>query len=84
MWEVTDEVRASRLQRFVVPRDEQSNFESEKLWSKVSEAIAKDDQVFFSTVAAFSQGLAQLFLLSSFILFLSLHRKKERQKQQLS
>jgi len=44
LWEVTDEVRASRLQRFVVPRDEQSNFESEKLWSKVSEAIAKDDQ----------------------------------------
>ena len=47
MWEVSDEVRASRLRRFVVPREEQSNFESEKLWSKVSEAIAKDDQVFF-------------------------------------
>ena len=47
LWEVSDEVRASRLRRFVVPREEQSNFESEKLWSKVSEAIAKDDQVFF-------------------------------------
>lgn len=44
LWEVSDEVRASRLRRFVVPREEQSNFESEKLWSKVSEAIAKDDQ----------------------------------------
>jgi len=44
LWEVSDQVRASRLRRFVVPREEQSNFESEKLWSKVSEAIAKDDQ----------------------------------------
>ena len=44
LWEVTDEVRAARLKRFVVPQDEQNEFESTKLWRKVSEAIANDDQ----------------------------------------
>ena len=44
LWRVTDEVRAARLGRFLVPLEEQGNFESEKLWRKVSEAIAKDDQ----------------------------------------
>ena len=28
----------------MVPQEEQSNFESEKLWRKVSAAIANDDQ----------------------------------------
>lgn len=44
LWQVTDEVRNSRLQRFVVPMEDQSEFESARLWNKVSEAIANDDQ----------------------------------------
>ena len=44
LWEVTDQVRAARLKRFVVPQEEQLDFESTKLWRKVSEAIANDDQ----------------------------------------
>ena len=44
LWEVTDEVRAARLKRFVVPKEEQQDFESTKLWRKVSEAINNEDQ----------------------------------------
>ena len=35
----------NRLKRFTVPMDEQNEFESAKMWRKVSEAIEKDDQV---------------------------------------
>jgi len=44
LWKVTDEVRQSRLKRFIVPMDEQGDFESVKLWRKVSTAIENDDQ----------------------------------------
>jgi len=45
LWEVTSEVRASRLARYTVPVDEQTEWESGRLWRGVSKAIAKEDQV---------------------------------------
>jgi hypothetical protein len=44
-WKVSPEVRQRRLKRFTVPLEEQSEFESAKLWRKVSEAIEHDDQI---------------------------------------
>ena len=46
-WKVNPEVMGNRLKRFTVPMDEQNEFESAKMWRKVSEAIEKDDQVKF-------------------------------------
>ncbi|XP_071954625.1 oxysterol-binding protein-related protein 8-like isoform X3 [Antedon mediterranea] len=43
-WAVTPEVRSKRLPRSTVSFDEQGNFESEKLWVHVAEAIKKGDQ----------------------------------------
>lgn len=37
-------MRQSRLKRYTVPMEEQTEFESANLWRKVSEAIEKDDQ----------------------------------------
>jgi hypothetical protein len=36
LWEVTPEVRAQRLKRFTVPLEEQTEWESAKLWLQVS------------------------------------------------
>ena len=44
LWNPTKQVIESRLQRYIVPLDEQKEFESELLWLKVSEAIRKCDQ----------------------------------------
>ena len=44
LWEVTDEVRNSRLKRFTVPMEKQNEFESVRLWQHVSKAIEDDDQ----------------------------------------
>ena len=44
-WKVSPEVIQNRLKRFTVPMDEQTEFESAKMWRKVSDAIEKDDQV---------------------------------------
>ena len=44
LWEVTEKIKSSRLKRFTIPLEEQSPCESEKLWIKVSEAIANEDQ----------------------------------------
>ncbi|XP_078488779.1 oxysterol-binding protein-related protein 8 [Ciona intestinalis] len=44
-WSPTEEVRKSRLKRYVVPLEQQVEFESEGLWRKVSSAIDKQDQV---------------------------------------
>jgi hypothetical protein len=44
LWNPTKEVIERRLKRFVVPVDKQSEFESERLWLKVSEAIRVSDQ----------------------------------------
>ena len=38
-WQVTDEIRGARLKRYVVPCEEQTEFESKRLWKNVSEAI---------------------------------------------
>ncbi|CAF1064948.1 unnamed protein product, partial [Brachionus calyciflorus] len=44
LWKPDLKVIESRLKRFIVPLDEQEDFESEKLWLKVSEAIKISDQ----------------------------------------
>ena len=44
LWQVTQEVRQSRLRRFTVPIEHQGEFESVRLWQKVSKAIELDDQ----------------------------------------
>lgn len=44
LWEVTDRVRGSRLKRYTVDLKDQDERESVKLWSKVSEALAVNDQ----------------------------------------
>ncbi len=44
LWNPTKQVIESRLQRYIVPLEEQKEFESEILWLKVSEAIKKCDQ----------------------------------------
>ena len=43
-WHPTKQVIESRLKRFIVAYDDQMEFESEKLWLKVSEAIKNCDQ----------------------------------------
>jgi hypothetical protein len=43
-WKVSPEVRQQRLKRFTVPLEDQNEFESARLWRKVSEAIESDDQ----------------------------------------
>lgn len=45
LWNPTPSVRTTRLVRYTVPIQEQENFESERLWEKVSNAIANDDQM---------------------------------------
>jgi len=45
LWQVTPEVKAGRLKRFCVPIDEQTEWESKKLWRHVSAAIDTEDQV---------------------------------------
>lgn len=44
-WSPTPEVKQSRLKRFVVPIGQQMDFESERLWHKVTEAILRQDQI---------------------------------------
>lgn len=39
------EMRSKRLKRYLVPMDEQLPHESKRLWRKVSDAIAREDQV---------------------------------------
>ncbi|KAH8280158.1 hypothetical protein KR018_012563 [Drosophila ironensis] len=39
------EMRSKRLTRYLVPLDEQESYESQRLWQRVSEAIAREDQV---------------------------------------
>ena len=39
------EAKRERLKRFTINVEDQEDFESEKLWSKVSEAIRMQDQV---------------------------------------
>ncbi|KAB7506058.1 Oxysterol-binding protein-related protein 8 [Armadillidium nasatum] len=45
LWEVTKEVKDQRLQRYTISFDQQSEWESERLWNLVSEAIRNDNQV---------------------------------------
>lgn len=46
LWNATNgEVRSQRLKRCTVAFDEQMDYESEKLWSKVSAAIHQENQV---------------------------------------
>ena len=45
LWEVTKEIKDKRLPRYTVSMDQQVEFESERLWQFVSQAIKKDDQV---------------------------------------
>ncbi|VDM37388.1 unnamed protein product [Toxocara canis] len=44
LWAPTKEVIKQRLPRYEIPLDAQGEWESKKLWLKVSEAIARDDQ----------------------------------------
>ncbi|CAG0902089.1 unnamed protein product [Darwinula stevensoni] len=44
LWSPTAEMRAQRLKRFLVPLDQQGQWESEKLWLQVSEAIRANNQ----------------------------------------
>ena len=44
LWQVTPDVRQSRLKRYTVPMEDQGEFESVRLWQHVSKAIGKDDQ----------------------------------------
>lgn len=44
LWEVTEDVKRQRLQRYTVSADRQGEFESERLWRHVSQCIASDDQ----------------------------------------
>ncbi|XP_044740925.1 oxysterol-binding protein-related protein 8 isoform X2 [Chrysoperla carnea] len=44
-FESTTEVRHTRLPRYVVPLEHQTEYESERLWQHVSAAIQRDDQV---------------------------------------
>ena len=45
LWEADQEVRSRRLKRFIVPLQSQGDFESQKLWINVSNAIARGDQI---------------------------------------
>ncbi len=44
LWNPTREMIEKRLKRFIVPMEEQSEFESERLWFKVSQAIRACNQ----------------------------------------
>jgi hypothetical protein len=44
LWNPTKQIIESRLKRYIVSYEDQLEFESEKLWSKVSEAIKNCDQ----------------------------------------
>jgi hypothetical protein len=44
LWHANAQVIETRLKRYTVPYEAQTDFESEKLWSKVSEAIRMSDQ----------------------------------------
>ncbi|KAM3725622.1 Oxysterol-binding protein-related protein [Dirofilaria immitis] len=44
LWSPTPDVIAKRLKRYEIVLEEQGEWESKKLWLKVSEAIAKDNQ----------------------------------------
>lgn len=44
-WSPTDEVKRSRLQRYMVDMSQQGDFESNKLWRLVTQAINNQDQV---------------------------------------
>ncbi|CAH1785610.1 unnamed protein product [Owenia fusiformis] len=43
-WQVTPDVRISRLKRHVVALEHQGEFESQRLWQQVTEAIVRGDQ----------------------------------------
>ncbi|ESO08840.1 hypothetical protein HELRODRAFT_168751 [Helobdella robusta] len=43
-WKPTQEVRCNRLKRYTILLEAQSDFESERLWSHVSDAILRGDQ----------------------------------------
>lgn len=45
LWNPTSEVRAARLKRWTVAVEEQLEYESDKLWSKVAAAIRQENQV---------------------------------------
>lgn len=45
LWNPTPTVKATRLKRHTVPIELQGEFESERLWEKVSIAILSDDQI---------------------------------------
>ncbi|XP_059351231.1 oxysterol-binding protein-related protein 8-like [Daphnia carinata] len=44
LWNPTSEVRATRLKRWTVAPEEQLDYESDKLWSKVAAAIRQENQ----------------------------------------
>lgn len=45
LWNPTPDVRSTRLKRWTVSYDDQLDFESEKMWNKVSDAILQENQV---------------------------------------
>lgn len=45
LWQVGPEVVSNRLKRFTVPIEQQTEWESARLWAEVGEAITKEDQV---------------------------------------
>ncbi|MFH4975713.1 hypothetical protein AB6A40_002422 [Gnathostoma spinigerum] len=45
LWSPTKEIVQKRLQRYEIPLEKQNEWESKKLWLKVSEAIMKEDQI---------------------------------------
>lgn len=45
LWVVTSDVKARRLQRYSIPIARQQEFESERLWQRVSIAIKSGDQI---------------------------------------
>ena len=44
LWNPSKQIIESRLKRYIVPIENQKEFEAEKLWAKVSDAIKKCDQ----------------------------------------
>ncbi|CAG0885136.1 unnamed protein product [Cyprideis torosa] len=45
IWEVGPSVLAKRIPRYIIPVEKQEPFESQRLWSSVSEAIRRGDQI---------------------------------------
>jgi len=45
LWQVTPEIKSSRLKRYTVPVEDQVDWESAKLWHNVGQAIGNEDQV---------------------------------------